>query len=235
MKAVLLAAGKGTRLRPLTDAIPKVMIPVKGKPILEYHLEQLAAAGIKAVLINLHHLPEKIKGYFQDGQRWGVNIRYSYEPEILGTAGAVRKLRGELEAEPFLVIYGDNYLQLNYANLIEYSERRGGIGTVVVFEKKDVSGSGIVEIGPGQRVLRFVEKPKSGDIFSHWVNAGVYYFRPKVLQFIKPKHSDFGYDLLPDLLKRGENIFAYKLKGEVRAVDSPRLLDQLRMEQGEEG
>jgi len=232
MKAFLLAAGKGIRLKPLTDRIPKVMIPVAGKPILEYHVEQLAASGIREIFINLHHLPEKIKGYFQAGQKWGVHIKYSYEPAILGTAGAVKRLEKSLAREPFLVIYGDNYLQSDYADLIASAERKNGIGTVAVFKKEDVGGSGIVEIGAGQRILRFAEKPKAKDVFSHWVNAGIYYFQPAVFKFIESDYSDFGFDVLPYLLQRGERLYAYKLKTAVWAVDSLELLDQLRKRKG---
>ena len=232
MKAFLLAAGKGIRLKPLTDRIPKVMIPVAGKPILEYYVEQLAASGIREIFINLHHLPEKIKGYFQDGQKWGVHIKYSYEPEILGTAGAVKRLEKSLAREPFLVIYGDNFLQSDYADLIAHAERKNGIGTVAVFKKKDVGGSGIVEIGAGQRILRFAEKPKAKDVFSQWVNAGIYYFQPAVFEFIESDHSDFGFDVLPYLLQREERLYAYKLKTAVWAVDSLELLDQLRKQKG---
>jgi NDP-sugar pyrophosphorylase family protein len=232
MKAFLLAAGKGIRLKPLTDRIPKVMIPIAGKPILEYHVEQLAASGIREIFINLHHLPEKIKGFFQDGRKWGVHIKYSYEPEILGTAGAVKRLKKSLAREPFLVIYGDNYTQLDYADFIAHAERKNGIGTVAVFEKKDVRECGIVEIGPGQRILRFLEKPKPEDVFSHWVNAGIYYFQPAVFEFIGSDYSDFGFEVLPYLLQQGERLFAYKLKTAVWAVDSRDLLDQLRKRKG---
>ena len=228
MKAFLLAAGKGIRLKPLTDRIPKVMIPVAGKPILEYHVEQLAASGIREIFINLHHLPEKIKSYFQDGQKWGVHIKYSYERAILGTAGAVKRLEKSLAREPFLVIYGDNYLHSDYADLIAYAARKDGVGTVAVFKKNDVAGSGIVEVGRGQRILRFAEKPKAEEVFSHWINAGIYYFRPAVFEFIKSDYSDFGFDVLPYLLQQGEKLYAYKLKTAVWAVDSLELLDQLR-------
>ena len=118
MKAVLLAAGKGERLKPLTENLPKVMISINGKPILEYHIEMLANAGTTDVFINLHHLPEKIMEYFKDGKKWGLKIQYSYEPEILGTAGAVKKLEKELRPGPFLVIYGDNFLKINYRDFI---------------------------------------------------------------------------------------------------------------------
>jgi NDP-sugar pyrophosphorylase family protein len=230
MKAILLAAGKGTRLRPLTDNIPKVMIPINGKPLIEYHLEQLARGGISNIFINLHHLPEKIKEFVADGKKWGINVNYSYEPEILGTAGAVKKLEKKLGSEPFLVVYGDNFLEIDYKDLIQYSKRKNGTGTVVIFEKEDVSGSGILEIGDGDEILRFVEKPKPSEIFSHRVSAGIYYFNKKIFDFIPPSYSDFAFDVLPLVLKKKEKLYAYNLKKKVWGIDSFELLEELRKE-----
>lgn len=227
MKAVLLAAGRGTRLRPLTDKVPKVMIPINGKPILEYHVERLAEAGIKEVFINLHHLPEKIKEYFENGRKWKLNIKYSYEPVILGTAGALKKLEDELGDEPFLVIYGDNFLEIDYMDFIEYSESKDGIGSVVVFKKEDVSGCGILDIGDEMLVRKFQEKPEPHEFFSHWVSAGILYFRKEIFEYIEQGLSDFGFDIIPKILDSKEKLFAYKLKNEVFCIDSPELLIEL--------
>lgn len=228
MKAVLLAAGKGERLRPLTLSIPKVMIPINGKPILEYHVEMLAAAHIKDIFINTHHLPDQIKDHFKDGRKWHLRIHYSYEPEILGTAGAVKKLERELRPHPFLVVYGDNFLKIDYRDFVQYAEENKGVGTIAVFRKKNVRESGILSFGRNQKIDRFVEKPKPEEIFSHWANAGVYYFREKVFDFIEPNYSDFGHDVLPRLLNEGEELYAYMLKERVWAIDNLRLLNALR-------
>lgn len=227
MKAVVLAAGKGTRLRPLTNALPKVMVPANGKPILEYHLENLAQAGIKEIFINLHYLPESITKHFGDGARWGVHIRYSYEPDILGTAGAVGKLGSILQDGPFLVVYGDNYLELDLAAFIETSEARDGVGTLAVFEKADVAGSGILELGNDDEVLRFKEKPVPGEVFSHWVNAGLLYLRPEIFEHIPAGFSDFGLHVIPSLLRKRGGLFAYRLSGEGWAIDDLDLLNAL--------
>lgn len=227
MKAVILAAGKGTRLKPLTDALPKVMIPTNGKPILEYHLVNLARAGIKDVFINLHYLPDAITKHFGDGARWGVRIRYSYEPEILGTAGAVGKLKSLLRGGPFLVVYGDNYLEVDLGGFVDASEARAGIGTIAVFKKADVAGSGILELGEGDEVLRFKEKPTPGDVFSHWVNAGLLYLRPEIFDHIPAGFSDFGLDVIPSLLRKRGRLFAYRLSGGGWAIDDLDLLNAL--------
>jgi len=227
MKAVLLAAGKGMRLKPITDKIPKVMIPINRKPILEYHIERLAKAGINDVFINLHHLPKRIKNYFKDGKKWGVKIKYSYEPEISGTAGAIKKLENKLDSSPFLVVYGDNFLELDYRDFIDYSEKKGGIGTVVVFEKEDVLGSGILDFEDNNEVLCFKEKPREDEIFSHWISAGIFYFRKEIFNYIQPGFSDFGFDVLPKILESKEKLYVYKLKSKVWGIDNPELLNEL--------
>ena len=227
IKAVLLAAGKGTRLRPLTDEMPKVMIPIAGKPILEHHVEHLAGAGIQEIFINLHHLPERITSHFGDGRKWGVRIRYSLEPEILGTAGAVKKLEAVLRGGLFLVVYGDNYLEMDLSGFIEASAARDGVGTIAVFEQADVNGSGILELGKDDEVVRFKEKPAPDEVFSHWVSAGVFYFRPAIFEYIPSGYSDFGFDVIPRLFHDGGRLFARRLEGGVWAIDDLDLLNVL--------
>jgi len=230
MKAVVLAAGKGTRLRPLTDELPKVMIPINGKPVLEYHIMQLAKAGVRDVFINLNYLPGKITDYFNSGKRWDMKINYSWESTILGTAGAVNNLKNDLKAGPFLVIYGDNYLDIDYKDFIRCSEKNGGVGSVVVFWKENVYGTGILDFANDMRVKRFKEKPAQSEVFSHWVNAGVFYFNESIFNFISPGFSDFGHDVLPRILEKKEKIFAYKLKNKVWGIDSFELLSELEAE-----
>ncbi|MCK4431343.1 MAG: nucleotidyltransferase family protein [Candidatus Aminicenantes bacterium] len=184
-------------------------------------------ARVREVFINLHHLPEKIRGYFEDGRKWGVKIQYSYEHKILGTAGAVKKLEKELGAEPFLVIYGDNFIEIDYRDFIEYSESRDGIGTVVVFEKEDVSECGILDISDDMLVRRFKEKPKKHEVFSHWVSAGVFYFRKEIFEYVESGSSDFGFDVLPRILESNGKIYAFKLKSDVWGIDEPDLIKAL--------
>ena len=229
MKAVILAAGKGSRLKPLTDSLPKVMVPVCGKPVLEHHIENLARAGITEIFVNLHHLPDVITKHFGDGSRWGVHIAYSYEPDILGTAGAVSKLKCHLSADPFLVVYGDNFLEIDLPSFIRAADANSGVGTVAVFEKADVSGSGILELSGDNRVLRFKEKPVPGEVFSHWVNAGLFHFRSGIFDFIPVGFSDFGIDVIPALIRKKGLLNAYQLSGRVWALDDPGLLTELNL------
>jgi NDP-sugar pyrophosphorylase family protein len=227
MKAVVLAAGKSTRLKPLTDDLPKVMMPVDGKPVLEYHIINLAFAGVRDVFINLHYLPEKIAKYFGDGSRWGVSIRYSYEQQILGTAGAVKKIENELKSNSFLVVYGDNFLDIDLVHFIGFAESQPGVGTIAVFHKDDIIGSGILDILPGGEVRDFIEKPRPEEVFSHWVNAGIYYFRPEIFRYIPPGVSDFGSDVFPSILRAGEVLCAYRMPGRAWAIDNINLLNEL--------
>ena len=229
MKAVILAAGKGSRLKPLTDSLPKVMVPVCGKPVLEHHIENLARAGITEIFVNLHHLPDVITKHFGDGSRWGVHIDYSYESDILGTAGAVRKLKRHLSGGSFLVLYGDNFLEIDLSKFIGAAEANAGVGTVAVFEKADVSGSGILELSTDNKVLRFKEKPALGEVFSHWVNAGLFHFRPGIFDFIPTGFSDFGIDVIPALIRKKGCLSAYKLSGRVWALDDLGLLNELNL------
>jgi NDP-sugar pyrophosphorylase family protein len=131
MKAFILAAGLGTRLRSLGLDLPKVMVPVGGKPLLEHHLELFQRQGIREIIVNLHYLPGKITSYFGDGSRYGVKITYSEEPELLGTAGAVKKMERELLDRTFLVFYGDNLVRVEFAPLLEFYRARQAVATVV--------------------------------------------------------------------------------------------------------
>ena len=126
MKAFILAAGLGTRLRSLGLDVPKVMVPIGGKPLLEHHLELFKRQGIHEFIVNLHYLPEKITDYFGDGSKFGVSITYSHEPELLGTAGAVKKMETDLRGGSFIVFYGDNLVRVDFAPLVEFHRVASG-------------------------------------------------------------------------------------------------------------
>ncbi|HEV8376937.1 MAG TPA: nucleotidyltransferase family protein, partial [Candidatus Polarisedimenticolia bacterium] len=131
-QAVILAAGFGSRLRPLTDTLPKAMVPVQGRPLLEHHVERLSSQGIEEIFINLHYLPEAIRGHFGDGSRWGVRIDYQLEPEIRGTAGGVKGFESRLD-DAFFVIYGDVFSLLDYSRMARsFFEKEGSAGVELV-------------------------------------------------------------------------------------------------------
>lgn len=223
MKVVLLAAGEGTRLGELTENVPKVMLPVDGVPILEHTLRRLQAQGFRDVYINLHHLPDVIRDHFGDGRRFGVNITYSYEPEILGTAGAVAKLLPQLGDDPFLVVYGDNLTDCHFRQLVEFHEDRKPAVTFGVHWREDVTSSGVVVFEEESgRIQKLVEKPSPHQAASlgNWVSAGVFVLEWEIADSIPPGFRDFALHIFPHLLKAGLELYAHKVNN-VIWIDTP--------------
>ncbi|NQT83283.1 nucleotidyltransferase family protein [bacterium] len=223
MKVVLLAAGEGTRLGELTENVPKVMLPVDGVPILEHAVRRLQAHGFQDLHINLHHLPDVIRDHFGDGKRFGVRITYSYEPEILGTAGAVEKLLPQLGEDPFLVIYGDNLTDCDFRQLVESHESRKTAATVGVHWREDVTSSGVVVFDEESgRIRKLVEKPSPTEApkLGHWVSAGVFVLENEIAHIIPSGFSDFGQHVLPDALEAGLALYAHKIDN-VIWIDTP--------------
>ena len=220
MRALILAAGEGSRLRPLTEHVPKPMLEIAGRPILEHNVRLLARHGIHDIVINLHHHPEVVIDYFRDGAQFGVAISYSYEPELLGTAGGLNPIRASLTST-FLVLYGDNLSTCNIGNLLAVHERSAAVATVALFEREDVAASGIVGLDRDDRITRFLEKPRPEAVFSHWVNAGILALEPSALEAIpRAGFSDFGRDVLPKLLASGGKISGYRMTEELWWIDS---------------
>ncbi len=222
-KALLLAAGRGSRLGAAVDLAPKPMLRVRGKPVLARHVEQLAAAGVQEIWINLYHRGEAIREYFGGGERWGVRIRYSDEQTLLGTAGALKRLEKEFAADPFFVVYGDNLGACDYRSLAA-AHRQGTLLTMALCRKDEVAASGIAELGEDGRILRFAEKPAPGEQFSHWVNAGFYAVSPELAALLPAGASDFGRDAIPALLAAGHTVRGWVLSGGVAGIDTPEML-----------
>jgi NDP-sugar pyrophosphorylase family protein len=228
LKAFILAAGLGTRLRSLGLDVPKVMVPIGGKPLLQHHFEMLAAQGVCEFIVNLHYLPEKITGHFGDGSKFGVKITYSHETgEILGTAGGVKRMEGQLRDGTFLVIYGDNLMRFELAPLVEFHRARQALVTIGLFESPEPWTGGVVETAADGRVRRFVEKPDRKDISTNLINAGIYLLEPAVLDAIPGKgFCDFGKDVFPALLAAKRPVFAMKPKAYIHDVGTPERLAQ---------
>lgn len=220
MRAFVLAAGQGTRLRPVTDRLPKPMVVVSGKPILEHLVEELALAGVTDVIINLHHRPDVIERHFDDGGRWRVRITYSREERLLGTAGALWPMAHRL-TETFLVVYGDNLHRCPYPELLDFHRAHGGAGTIVVHERVDASQSGVVDRADDGRIRAFVEKPGAGTASGRLVNAGVYVLEPRVLAYIpSDRPCDFGREVFPRMLAQDERMYAFTLRSGLIWVDT---------------
>jgi NDP-sugar pyrophosphorylase family protein len=225
MKAFILAAGLGTRLRSLGLNLPKVMVPVGGKPLLEHHLELFRGQGIREFIINLHYLPERVTEYFGDGRRFGVQITYSVEPALLGTAGAVKKMEPALAGGRFLVVYGDNLLRFQLAPLAQLHEARRAVATLALFESPEPWTGGVVETDPDGRVRRFVEKPPRNEVSTNLINAGIYLLEPAVLGAIPAgQFADFGKDIFPRLVAAGEPVYALRTAAYVQDVGTPERL-----------
>ena len=224
MKAVILAAGRGIRLGKITSNLPKPMITIDNKPILQYNLEMCKKSGIKDIFINLHYLPNKIRNYFSDGSNFGMNITYNYEEELLGTAGALLAFKKNIGEEPFFVIYGDNYTKFDLLDLKLYNQEMNADVSILYHWRSNITNSGISLFDEDSRVKKFIEKPKEIDNKDDWVNAGIYYFSNSHIINEIEKYDDFGKDLFPKLLGLGYNIFGLKKSVELIAVDTPELL-----------
>jgi NDP-sugar pyrophosphorylase family protein len=210
-KAMLLAAGKGTRLRPLTETVSKGMVPIAGKPLLERNVEWLRRVGVTDLVVNLHYLPEAVMDHFGDGSRWGVNITYSFEEELLGTAGAVKKAASFFD-DAFFVWYGDNLSTCRLDRLWEFHQARGGVATIALHYRDDPTQSGIVGMDENDRIIRFLEKPRTDQVFSHWVSAGIFVLDPCVLEVIPSGGAcDFARDVFPALIESGAALYGYRM------------------------
>ena len=211
MKAMILAAGQGTRLAPLTASLPKCMIPIGGMPLLEHTLIRLRDHDISEVIVNLYHQPDVIPAYFGDGSQWGVRITYSLEEELLGTAGGVKQAAWFFD-EPFFVLYGDNLSTCDLSRLARKHGQRGAMATMALYQRDDPSSSGIAETNAEDRIVRFEEKPRPQEVFSKWVNAGIYLLNPEILDLIPAgQPCDFGREVFPRLLSQGGALYSYRM------------------------
>ena len=215
MKAMILAAGVGSRLSPLTLFMPKPMAPIANKPVMEHIIDLLASHGVKEIAANLYYLPDQIEEHFGSGERWGVRLTYSLERTLLGTAGAVRRMSGETAGSqffdgPFWVLMGDSLTDLDLGAMLAYHRSKGALATIALHEVDDPTRFGVVQLDDDGRILRFQEKPKREEAVSNLVNMGVYLFELPILEKIPPGQVyDFGHQLFPRLLEEGEPFYGY--------------------------
>jgi NDP-sugar pyrophosphorylase family protein len=209
MQALILAGGKGTRLRPLTVYTPKPIVPICNRPFLLYQIDTLKRAGVTDITLSLSYQPEKIEQILGDGSNFGVKLRYTVEPQPMGTAGAY-KFAEDLIREPTVVLNGDVLTDLDLKTVIRQHKERKATATIVLTPVDDPSSFGVVETDDTDRVLRFLEKPKPEDTTCRNINAGTYVLEPNVLDFIpKGENYSFEYGLFPNLLEQGEAFFAH--------------------------
>jgi len=182
---MVLAAGRGTRLRPLTDTTPKPLIPVAGRPFLEHILEFLRAGGVEDVVLNLHHLGQRIADHLGDGARFGLHVRYSWEDPILDTGGGLKRAERLLAGEPFVVVNGDSLLDLRLAEVAARHRERGGIATMVVRPDPDAARYGLVELDAGDRVRRIAGQPPGAQgALRPFMFPGLHVFEPAIFDWM---------------------------------------------------
>ncbi|AKG24278.1 mannose-1-phosphate guanyltransferase [Calothrix sp. 336/3] len=214
MRAVLMAGGSGTRLRPLTCDLPKPMVPILNRPIAEHIINLLKRHQITEVVATLHYLPDALRDYFQDGSDFGVQLTYAVEEDQpLGTAGCVKNI-AELLDETFLVISGDSITDFDLTAAIEFHKRKQSKATLILTRVPNPIEFGVVITDETGQINRFLEKPSTSEIFSDTVNTGTYILEPEVLEYL-PDHqeTDFSKDLFPLLLAKGEPMYGYIAQG----------------------
>ncbi|PWT95645.1 MAG: mannose-1-phosphate guanylyltransferase [Candidatus Melainabacteria bacterium] len=214
MKAVIMAGGSGTRLRPLTNGLPKPMVPVANRPIAEHIVKLLKRHDFKDVIFTLHYLPDAIRDYFGNGFDFGLKISYAVEEGTpLGTAGCVKAIQDELDSA-FLVISGDSLTDVDLSAAVKFHKEKKSKATIVLKRVENPLEYGVVITDSQSRVQRFVEKPGASEIFSDTVNTGMYILEPEVLLYVvMGREQDFSNDLFPLLLLRNEPIYGYVADG----------------------
>jgi len=213
LKALILAGGYGTRLRPLTYTCPKPMLPLAGRPVLHHITEFLSNNRLKDIIITTNYLRERIEVYFGDGSKFGVKIVYSQEDEPLGTAGAVKNAEKYLD-DDFVVIQGDNITDMDLGHVLKFHKEKGALATIALIAVENPWEYGIAELNYENRVIRFLEKPRPAECFSRLANTGLYIFEQRALDYIPDKHVyDFSKELFPKLLQLKERLYGCKVEG----------------------
>ena len=210
MKAVILAGGEGTRLRPLTCNVPKPMVPILNRPFLEHVLLRLSGHGVDHAILTMWYLPDVIRSHFGNGEGAGLRLSYALEEKPLGTAGAVKNVEDELNG-PFLVLNGDIFTDLDLGAMARFHRESGSMVTIALTQVEDPSAFGVVEMDERGRVSRFVEKPAPGETSSNWINAGTYLVEPEALAHAPSgEHYMFERGLFPSLLEMGAPVYGFR-------------------------
>jgi len=225
---MVLSAGYGTRMGDLTREIPKPMLPLNDQPILEWIVRNLAQNGFTEVAINLHFHPEMIRGHFGDGSKFGVKITYSEEPQLLGTAGGVKKMESFLrESDPFLVQYGDVVTNQDLHAMFDFHRKKRALATLLIHAR--AKSNSVITLDAENRIVGLLERPTEDarrGVTSHWVNSGVCLCHPDILDSIPlSAPCDLPRDIFPRLLAT-RRVFGFPLTGNRVAIDSPERLAQ---------
>lgn len=230
MKAMILAAGVGSRLDPLTRNVPKPMVPIVNRPVMEHIVELLKRHGFTDIMVNLYYLGDQIEGYFGDGSKWGVRIHYSKEDRLWGDAGSVKRCEHFFD-NTFIVIGGDDITDLDLTRLLRYHKEKRAIATIALSLVDDPSEYGIALLNERGRITRFLEKPRGEVIFSNAANTGVYVFEPEIFDLI-PRGVTYGFgaNLLPLLLEQRRPFYGFLTSSYWRDVGNLRTYQQTHVD-----
>jgi mannose-1-phosphate guanylyltransferase len=230
MKAVILAGGEGTRLKPLTFRRPKPLIPIAGRSCIDFVIRSLIASGFREIVITTSYLSDTLIRSIGDGLDYNASILYSFEGTPAGTAGAVRRVANFI-GETFVVAMGDVLADVDFRALYEFHRERGGIATIALTRVTDPTQYGIAAVDARGRIVKFREKPRREEAFSDLANAGIYILEPKVLEFIPPDQPfDFAKDVFPKLLAKGLPVYGKELDGVWMDIGRPKDLWRASME-----
>ena len=227
MQAIILAGGLGTRMKSISESIPKSMMLISGKPVLEHQVECLANYGIKEIILIINHLKSQIQDHFGDGEKWNVSITYYEEKEPLGTVGGIKNIEDKLENN-FIVLYGDVMMDVNIHRLLEYHKRQNSDCTLVLHPNDHPLDSDLVELSRAYQVVAFHPKPRDGSRYlQNMVNAGMYVMSKKVLTHLeKNKKTDFGKDVFP-VIHSKLRMFGYNTSEYLKDMGTPERLEQV--------
>ncbi|MDO8537015.1 MAG: nucleotidyltransferase family protein [bacterium] len=239
-QAVILSAGLGTRMGTLTKDTPKVTIPILGKPMLLWHIEQFKKHGVSEFFINLHYLPDVIKSYFGDGSKFGIRINYSFEPVILGTAGGVKQFEPLLNDE-FFLIYGDTFSLVDYSKMREVWEKlpavgearpagrpSGAIGMQRMAKTDNYADADVAELDASGKFIKIHPKPHTEKYANAHRMRGVFILKKKILSYIPPNTPyEIGKQLLPDIVNHGEAFYSYECDDYSKGIDTIEKLNEV--------
>ncbi len=230
MKAVVLAGGEGTRLKPLTYKRPKPLMPVAGRPCIDYVIRSLVASGFQEIITTTAYLSDTlIKSIGEEGD-YNASILFSFEARPAGTAGAVRRVANFID-DTFVVAMGDILADVDFRGLYDFHKRKGGVVTIALTEVEDPTQYGIVGLDAKGRIQKFKEKPSKEEAFSKLANAGIYVCEPEILDFIPADQKfDFSKDLFPKLLSKGLALYGQKIEGVWMDIGRPHDLWKASME-----
>lgn len=223
-QAVILAGGEGIKLRPLTYEVPKALIPVAGKPILEHVIELLRDAEIRTIVLAVGHLGHKIKEHFGNGSKFGIEIHYSQESHALGTAGALKLAKASLHGGPFVVLHGDILVDINISELISFHQDQHVVGTLALTTSSETSEYGMVLLR-GSKIVDFIEKPSKKEATSRLINSGIYVFEEDIFNFISGTNEIQLEDIFPVLAKEGK-LGGFSFEGRWLDVSTPKAYEE---------